>query len=61
MEIIREGEDPYTKKCPECGCVFSYNKGDIKKKRDWAGALGFWSNVYVVCPHCGKKIKIGYV
>lgn len=61
MNIIEEGEDIYEKRCPSCNCLFSYNDGDIHKKRDWKGSLGFWSDVYVICPHCNRKIIIGHI
>lgn len=61
MRIIEEGEDRFEKKCPYCGCIFTFNYGDMYKKRNWKDSLGFWSDVYVGCPQCNSRNKIGSV
>ena len=53
MRIIKKGKLPPKEKkmeCPECGCVFMYERSDIKcDQRE-----GCW----VVCPTCKKCIDV---
>lgn len=53
MRIIKEGKLPPKEKkmtCSECGCVFMYNRSDIKtEQRD---------GDFVICPTCGKFITV---
>jgi hypothetical protein len=40
IEIIEKGADKYKMTCRECGCIFSYQRGDVYKQ-------------VVHCPTCG--------
>lgn len=62
MEIIKHGifyEAPQEKACPECKCVFTYVKKDIKQ--NWVRENAYESDItytYINCPECGKTIII---
>lgn len=53
MRIIKEGKLPSKEKemtCPECGCVFMYERSDIHSdQRD---------GDFVICPTCKTHINI---
>ena len=65
MEIIKHGktyEEPQVKVCPDCECVFTYVKNDIKdnwvrkvRKNAYGSDLTY---TYINCPECGKTIII---
>lgn len=63
MEIIKRGnlfsKKVYQGKCPNCGCVFSYNSDDIQWEEE---RISFyeWEKLYkfVNCPECNCQIKI---
>ena len=53
MRIIKGGKLPPKEKkmtCPECGCVFMYERSDIHSDQ----REGCW----VVCPTCKKFIYV---
>ena len=43
----------------DCGCEFSYQRGDVID--DWNGVLGpgSYGGKHVFCPNCGKRIYAG--
>ena len=44
IKIIEEGKiRKFTKTCPNCGCKFEYEQGDVY-------------GTYVICPCCGKHL-----
>ena len=65
MEIVKAGKPTSTEKtCDDCGCVFRYEKKDIKWTK--TGTIdrgagkpngGIYSNV-VYCPTCESRIII---
>ena len=62
MEIIKHGktyEVPQIKVCPDCECVFTYVKKDIKencvRENAYESDLIY---TYINCPECGKTIII---
>lgn len=45
IKIIEKGKiGKFTKACPNCGCKFEYEQGDVKY------------GTYVICPCCGKHL-----
>ena len=62
MEIIKHGrfyKAPQEKTCPDCGCVFTYVKKDIKE--NWVRENACESDLiytYIHCHECGKTIII---
>lgn len=74
MKVIKHGNVTTTQNkqetCPECSCIFEYHEGDIKyfkeKQRELVGKLFqryetfYYVFTYVICPDCGKSIKLGY-
>lgn len=55
MRIIKEGKLPPKEKklkCSKCGCVFMYDRSDIKSDQ----REGNW----VVCPTCKNCITVGW-
>ena len=56
MRIIKKGKLPPKEKkmkCTSCGCVFMYDRSDIKtEQRD---------GDFVICPTCGKFITVNRV
>ena len=60
IEIV--GEKP--QRTCSCGTTFKFDKTDVKTyyTQRWAGFVaGGWETVairYVVCPGCGKEIKL---
>ena len=45
IKIIEKGKiEKFTKTCPNCGCKFEYEQGDVK------------NGTYVICPCCGKHL-----
>lgn len=45
IKIIEEGKiRKFTKTCPNCGCKFEYEQGDVY-------------GTYVICPCCGKHLS----
>ena len=46
--IIKHGSATYSKTCPACGCVFTYEKEDITISHT------------VVCPECDCYIEHNY-
>lgn len=55
MRVIKKGKLPPKEKrmtCLECGCVFMYDRSDIKtEQRD---------GDFVICPTCGKFITVNW-
>lgn len=53
IEIIRHG-DKKRKVCPNCSCIFTYEKEDTRTED-----LGMneWKTV-VFCPDCGEKLEV---
>lgn len=51
IKIIEKGKiEKFTKTCPNCGCKFEYEQGDVKY------------GTYVICPCCGKHLPHnGYI
>lgn len=51
IKIIEKGKiEKFTKICPNCGCKFEYEQGDVK------------NGTYVICPCCGKHLRHnGYI
>lgn len=51
IKIIEKGKiEKFTKTCPNCGCKFEYEQGDVK------------NGTYVICPCCGKYLSHnGYI
>ena len=66
MEIIRHRNT--VKCCENCGCIFKYEKSDVKTKRvhgreDIGIILPHYVDTrhrieYVCCPDCDKQIEI---
>ena len=53
MRVIKEGKLPPKEKemtCPECGCVFMYERSDVHSDQGEGG--------WVVCPTCKKYIAV---
>lgn len=47
IKIIKEGKTgKFTKTCPNCGCKFEYEQGDVK-----------YYGTYIICPCCGKHLS----
>ena len=63
IQIIEKGTRKI-RKCPECGCKFSFEAEDVKeaytppRKYDDSLLTATGRNTYVVCPQCSKKIVI---
>jgi DNA-directed RNA polymerase subunit RPC12/RpoP len=47
--IIHKGTDTFHAHCGECGCEFTYDRGDITNDYVHGGKR-------VSCPHCGNSI-----
>ena len=54
IKIIKEGSHR-VRKCTKCGCVFSYEKEDIKRKQL---ALINMDKFYIECPWCAEELLI---
>ena len=55
ITIIKHGREHYRMECEECGCIFEYDKTDIKE---------YYENGPVQkirCPECGKAMDAGGV
>ena len=64
IKIIKEGKTgKFTKTCPNCGCKFEYEQGDVKV--DSSVCLTSYPgkySTYVICPCCGKHLSHnGYI
>lgn len=46
------------KRCDNCGCLFSYEKEDIKRGTIFCFEV-FADCEYVICPQCKEKIRLG--
>lgn len=56
MRVIKEGKKPVKeieKTCPQCSCVFAYERKDVKAEVDRN-----ITDYHVVCPCCGKRIYV---
>lgn len=59
IQIIEKGTRRI-RKCPECGCKFSFEAEDVKesytppRRDDYLAGKG----TYVICPQCSKTITI---
>lgn len=49
-EIISKGVDRYKTTCPECGCYFSYERGDVHTNYVRGGER-------ISCPSCGHSCR----
>jgi|GEM_PF-4652135 len=51
MEIIKKGDklnkNNIKRKCPHCGCVFTYSPNEIKH---------YYDKYYVKCPQCNGEV-----
>ena len=56
IKIIRKGTRKI-QECKECGCLFSYEEEDVKKKSDCLGMLVYYEK-YINCPQCKKNITL---
>ena len=63
IQIIEKGTRNI-RKCPECGCKFSFeaedSKENYKPSREYDDFLltAAGRNTYVICPQCSKKLAI---
>ncbi len=58
MRVIKEGKKPpkeIEKECGQCGCVFAYERGDVKSATQYN-----YTEHYVICPTCKKAIGVDY-
>lgn len=58
IKIISKGMKERTKyrvECPECGCVYEYNKEDIKS--EFIGMMLEPFTYHTICPHCHNKVN----
>ena len=53
INVIRHG-DKKRIACPECGCIFTYQKEDMGRKQ--TGMNDF--NSFVRCPDCGEECEV---
>lgn len=56
MRIIKEGRKPIVeieKECPVCGCVFAYERKDVRHYTQYNE-----TSYYVNCPHCNKSLMV---
>ena len=52
MEILREGKfKTYIFECPECGCVFVADSGEV----EYYHTVALITSPYMHCPHCLAK------
>jgi len=59
MEVIKHGNTMSQMECPNCGCVFLYQRCDIKDAYERINAYESEKiGSYVKCPECGKVISI---
>lgn len=58
IKIIEEGKTgKFTKTCPNCGCKFEYDQGDVKVNYDaYLSSYSSKYDTYVICPCCGKHL-----
>lgn len=59
VHIISKGTKERTKyrvECPECGCVYEYNKEDVVEEE-----FGSVSTYHTNCPQCHNRVKHGEV
>lgn len=56
IQIIEKGTRKI-RKCPECGCKFSFEAEDVKENDDFLLTTASRST-YVVCPQCSKTITV---
>lgn len=58
IKIIEEGKiRKFTKTCPNCGCKFEYDEGDVKTNyNDFSISYHNDYGTYVICPCCGKHL-----
>lgn len=63
IQIIEKGTRKI-RKCPECGCKFSFEAEDVKetytppRKDDDFLLTAASRSTYVVCPQCSKTITV---
>ena len=63
IQIIEKGTRKI-RKCPECGCKFSFEAEDVKeaytppRKYDDFLLTAASRGTYVVCPQCSKTITV---
>lgn len=64
IKILKSGKKSMIITCknPECGCVFSFEKEDVRsvEQSDWYGKTGVYKDM-VNCPECGwaLHVKVG--
>lgn len=57
IEIIKKGTKTKCT-CKQCGCLFTYEEEDLKKK-EYVHPLNGLDLPYVICPQCSNKITVG--
>ncbi len=61
MEIIKHGKEYYSKTCENCGCVFTFNRNEIKRNEqhyyDFREHTIKTSSA-ITCPECGEIIEL---
>lgn len=63
IQIIEKGTRKI-RKCPECGCKFSFEAEDVKetytppRRDDDFLLIAASRSTYVVCPQCSKTIAV---
>lgn len=55
IRVIRHGAKR-TVECPNCTCLFEYEKEDIKSNQT---GINEYERI-VVCPDCMKEIRVGF-
>ena len=58
IKIIEEGKtEKFTKTCPNCGCKFEYEQGDVKVNYNVClASYPSEYDTYVICPCCRKRL-----
>ena len=57
IKIIKEGTRKI-KKCPNCGCEFSYEEEDIEEDGLFENNSMLIGKTWVVCPQCDNEIVL---
>lgn len=50
IQIIKAGVKPFVKTCGACGCIFSFQKEDLK-----VDGPSYEQTYSIRCPFCGKS------
>lgn len=64
MKIIKEGNVNRQVTCPICGCIYEFDRHDIREDHDYSYALTTYLPTYAItkyveCPCCGERHNIG--